>query len=67
MADINIENISDLDLNGNDLFQDSESFIIDLDDDAESIVGGGCGFTGGCIGTGIGVCGATNYCGDTIN
>lgn len=42
MANINIENISDLDLNGNDLFQDSESFITELNDDSdqESIMGG---------------------------
>ena len=49
MANINIENISDLDLNGNDLFQDSESFITELDDDSEqlAIMGGiptNCGF-----------------------
>ncbi len=35
MANINIENISDLALNGNDLFTDSESFITELSDDSE--------------------------------
>ncbi len=41
MPNINIENISDLDLNGNDLFEDSESFITEITDDNEqSIVGG---------------------------
>lgn len=55
MANIKIENIADLNLNGDDLFQDSESFITELNDDNEqnSIIGGcpngGCGGT--CIGT----------------
>ncbi len=42
MANINIENISDLALNGNDLFEDSESFITELSDDGEqeAILGG---------------------------
>lgn len=41
MANINIENISDLDLSGNDLFQDSESFIVEIDDnDQEATIGG---------------------------
>ena len=45
MANINIENISDLNLNGNDLFDDSESFIAELSDDSEqsnikAVVGG---------------------------
>ena len=43
MANINIENISDVDINGDKLFEDSESFITELDDDVnlqEAIVGG---------------------------
>ena len=40
MPNINIENISDLDINGNDLFEDSESFITELDDEGESVMGG---------------------------
>lgn len=50
MANINIENISDLALDGNDIFQDSESFITELDDDSdlESIMGGWCLCTGCC-------------------
>ena len=42
MANINIENISDLDLNGNELFEDSESFMTELSDDSEqqAIIGG---------------------------
>ena len=42
MANINIENISELDLNGNDLFGDSESFMTEVNDDneQESIMGG---------------------------
>ncbi len=72
MADININNI---DLNGNDLFQDSESFITELDDTCESIVGG-CGYYTGyeynynCgntdCGVTIGQCGNTATCGFTI-
>ena len=59
MANIDIENISNSDLNGNDLFQDSESFITELDDNGESIVGGYYGGYGGNN------CGAT-HCGNTI-
>jgi len=41
MPNINIENISDLDINGNDLFDDSESFITEISDENEhSVVGG---------------------------
>lgn len=42
MANINIRNISDLDLSGNNLFEDSESFMIELseDDGVEAIYGG---------------------------
>ena len=42
MANINIENLSEFDLNGNDLFEDSESFITELDDgnEQDSIIGG---------------------------
>ncbi len=42
MANINIENISDLDLNGNELFGDSESFMTEVGDDSEQefIMGG---------------------------
>ena len=71
MANINIDN---LDLNGSDLFQDSESFITELDDNGESIVGGrrrrygnyyGCNFTGFCGNT-LGQCGNTiGNCGKT--
>ena len=73
MANINIDNVSDLDLNGNDLFQDSESFITELDDNGESIVGGyGYGGYGGydCgnsyCGNTIGYCGNTAACYNTI-
>ena len=82
MADINIDNISDLDLNGNDLFQDSESFITELDDEGEFIVGGrgrdnllgafcgisGCVVSGNLIECGNTFCGNTiGFCGDTAN
>lgn len=77
MANINIENISDSNLNGNDLFEDSESFITELDDNEQAIMGGygycgfytaGCGFTGGCGLTQIGNCGNTiGQCGNTVN
>lgn len=41
MPNINIENISDLDINGNELFEDSESFFTEItDDNGESVVGG---------------------------
>ncbi|MGB5631421.1 MAG: hypothetical protein WBM44_14275 [Waterburya sp.] len=40
MANINIENISDLNLNGNDLFGDSESFMTEVTDDELNIIGG---------------------------
>ncbi len=36
MANININNLS-----GSDSFNDSESFLIDITDDAEDILGGG--------------------------
>ena len=69
MANIDIENISDLGLNGNDLFEDSESFITELDDNGESIVGGyyggyDCGVT--YCGNTIGYCGDTATCYNTI-
>ena len=65
MANINIEN---LDLNGSDLFKDSESFITELSDDNEQAIIGGCWFTGGCGLTQIGGCGNTiGQCGNTIN
>ena len=61
MANINIENISDLALNGNDLFEDSESFITELDDNEQAIMGG-------CVVTNIGDCGNTvGDCRVTIN
>lgn len=72
MANIDIENISNSDLNGNDLFQDSESFITELDDSGESIVGGYYGGHGGhdCglthCGNTIGVCKNTAGCYNTI-
>ena len=40
MSNINIGNISDIDINGNDLFEGSESFISELDDEGESVIGG---------------------------
>lgn len=42
MANINIENISDLNLNGNDLFEDSEDFMTEISEDyeIESVFGG---------------------------
>lgn len=77
MADINIENIFDLDLSGHDLFQDSESFITELDGEGEFIVGGFdfggqfclisdivCDVTV-CLIT-IGLCGNTATCFNTI-
>ncbi|WP_019505174.1 hypothetical protein [Pleurocapsa sp. PCC 7319] len=61
MANINIENISDLALNGNDLFEDSESFITELDDNEQAIMGG-------CAVTNIGNCDNTvGDCRVTIN
>ena len=44
MSNINIENILDLALNGNDLFEDSESFMTELSGDTEQaeIKGGRC-------------------------
>jgi hypothetical protein len=43
MANINIENISNLALNGNDLFEDSESFMTELSNDSDQeIIGGRC-------------------------
>ena len=45
MANIDIKNISNLDINGNNLFEDSESFMTELseDDKIEAIKGGkGC-------------------------
>lgn len=58
MANINIENLSEFDLNGNDLFEDSESFITELDDANEqySIIGGYCNDNSCYIVT----CGPTN-------
>jgi hypothetical protein len=42
MPDINIENISDLDLNGQSLFEDSEGFMTELSEnnELEAIYGG---------------------------
>jgi hypothetical protein len=37
MANINIENISDLALSGNNLFEDSESFMTELSDEQEEM------------------------------
>ncbi len=64
MVNINIENISDLDLNGHGLFQDSESFIMELDDNEESIVFGGCMNNSDCYNTYY--CGNTAACGKTV-
>lgn len=64
MANIDIKNISELDLNGKSLFDDSESFITELSDDSdqESIMGGK---NEGCLYT-IKFCGNTYFtCGRT--
>ena len=43
MANIDIKNISELNLSGNDLFEDSESFITELNDNSEQdLIIGGC-------------------------
>ncbi|WP_019505173.1 hypothetical protein [Pleurocapsa sp. PCC 7319] len=60
MTNINIDNISDLDLNGNDLFEDSESFITELSDGNEQAI------IGGCVLTPIGDCVHTQGCGNTM-
>jgi hypothetical protein len=39
MADINIKDLLDRKILGNDLFSDSESFMIELDDEVEHIIG----------------------------
>ncbi len=57
MANIDIKDLATLNLDGNDLFTDPESFIIELDDDQEAIIGGlaasdclaSCFCTGCCI------------------
>lgn len=50
MANIDIKNISDLDLNGNSLFEDSEGFMTELSEDNEiEAINGGCVWTG-CLG-----------------
>ncbi len=41
MANININNILDSDLNGNNLFEDSESFMTEIDDQQEVVGGSG--------------------------
>lgn len=65
MANINIENISDLDLNGHNLFQDSESFITELNEEEECIVGG-YDFGGKFCGISDNFCGISdNFCGVT--
>jgi|GEM_PF-1048934 len=75
MADINIGNISEFELDGSDLFDDSESFITELDDEGESIVGGYNTYRGNRGGQiigdicGISVCaisGAIFNCGNTF-
>ena len=49
MANINIENISVLNLNGNDLFEDLESFITELsDNDEQTAIKGGLVAPGTC-------------------
>ncbi|MFM2311229.1 MAG: hypothetical protein RLZZ04_505 [Cyanobacteriota bacterium] len=40
MSDIKIQDISTHDTSGADLFGDSESFMVELSDDNESIIGG---------------------------
>jgi hypothetical protein len=40
MADINIKDLSDLNIIGSDLFDDSEDFTIELSDEIEQIMGG---------------------------
>ena len=66
MSDIIIDNISDLNLDGSDLFQDSESFIIELDDDGESIFGGSRRGIGSGSGNGSGSGMGIFNCGNTI-
>jgi hypothetical protein len=40
MADINIKDLLDRKILGNDLFSDSESFMMEINDESECIVGG---------------------------
>ncbi|NEO66569.1 MAG: hypothetical protein F6J98_41840 [Moorea sp. SIO4G2] len=40
MANININDISALNLTGAELFNDSESFMTELSDDSEQVIGG---------------------------
>ncbi|NEO41874.1 MAG: hypothetical protein F6J90_38355 [Moorea sp. SIOASIH] len=42
MANININNLSALNMTGADLFNDSESFMTELSDESEQMVMGGC-------------------------
>lgn len=43
MADIKVQNLENHNIPGTDLFGDSESFMIELNDDREQILGGvGC-------------------------
>ena len=56
ISDLNISdlNISDLNLNGNSLFDDSESFITEIDDNAEQeTIMGGIAITSGCCISGL--------------
>ncbi len=66
MANINVNDLIDLNLTGADLFNDPESFMKDLNEESEQVMGGGapvycigdsCVKTqGSCLdGTGIGV------------
>ena len=42
MANIDIRNISESSLNGNELFQDSENFMIEINDHEQEAILGGC-------------------------
>ncbi|NEO94528.1 MAG: hypothetical protein F6K56_31810 [Moorea sp. SIO3G5] len=48
MANINIKDLSALNLTGAELFNDSESFMTELSDQSEQMaIQGGCGYTCG--------------------
>jgi hypothetical protein len=60
MADINVNNLNALSISGSDLFEDLETFMVELSDD-ESVIGGSITNTiiptSGCIVYGGGTCG----------
>jgi hypothetical protein len=41
MANIKVNNLSALNISGADLFNDSESFLTELSDESEKVIGGG--------------------------